>query len=250
MKWNSALYDKSHAFVFSYGEDLISLLNPKPGEHILDLGCGTGHLTNQLASQGASVVGFDSSPEMIAKAQTAYPEIAFHVMDGKTFSFQQKFDAIFSNAVLHWIPEAKQVAQNIYNHLNSDGRMVIEFGGKGNNEKMLAALKRALINHGYSEQAKINFWYYPSIGEHATILEEVGFRVTYAAHFDRKTPLEGSEGMKNWFRMFGSNFFKGIEAKVQEQILDEVEAALTPTHLENDKWYADYKRIRMIAIKN
>jgi trans-aconitate methyltransferase len=250
MKWNSNLYDKSHSFVFSYGEDLLSLLNPQPDERILDLGCGTGHLTKQISLQGADVIGFDSSPDMIDKARLSHSDIEFHVMDGRSFSFDNKFDAIFSNAVLHWIPEANLVSKNIFDHLNAGGRMVVEFGGKGNNAKMLAAMRKVLINHGYPEHAKIDFWFYPSVGEYATILESIGFRVTYAAHFDRKTPLEGDEGMKNWFRMFGSNFFKDIKQTELEEMLNEIETILKPTHNEDGKWYADYKRIRVVAVKN
>jgi trans-aconitate methyltransferase len=249
MKWDANLYDNNHAFVFSYGEDLISLLKPEEGERILDLGCGTGHLTGQIASRGAEVTGIDNSPEMISKAKASYPGIFFEVMNGKSFSFREKFDAVFSNAVLHWIPEAEQAARNIFNCLNDGGRMVVEFGGKGNNGKMLAAMRSVLLQHGYHDLAKINFWYYPSIGEYASLLESVGFRVAFASHFSRKTLLEGSDGMKNWFKMFGANFFSGIDEREEDDMLSEIESSLRLTHLEDEKWYADYMRIRVVAVK-
>jgi trans-aconitate methyltransferase len=249
MKWDANLYDNNHSFVFNYGEDLVSLLTPVKGERILDLGCGTGHLANQLASRGVSVTGIDSSADMIKKARASFPEISFEVMDGKSFSFSEKFDAVFSNAVLHWIPEAEQVARNIFNCLHKGGRMVVEFGGKGNNEKMLAAMRSTLIRHGYDDRAKINFWYYPSIGEYASLLESVGFRVAFASHFRRNTLLEGNDGMKNWFRMFGSNFFNGINTPELDVMLSEIESSLQPTHFDDGKWYADYMRIRVVAVK-
>src|SRR3989440_1851801 len=109
--WNSSLYDQKHAFVYEYGRGLIPVLDPQPGELILDLGCGTGHLTQTIAESGAHVIGIDSSASMIETAQITYPHLEFLVADAKDFFFASPFDAIFSNATLHWIVEAEQVAR-------------------------------------------------------------------------------------------------------------------------------------------
>src|SRR5258707_4644091 len=137
--WNVSLYDQKHAFVFEYGKGVISLLEPKAGETILDLGCGTGHLAKSIADAGARVVGMDSSASMVEAAQTAYPDIEFLVADARNFSFPTRFDAVFSNATLHWVPEAESVVQCIARALKPGGRFVTEFGGKGNEAQITTA---------------------------------------------------------------------------------------------------------------
>lgn len=249
MKWNSTLYDNSHDFVSRFGKGILSYLNPRPEETILDLGCGTGDLTNEIFLSGAKVIGVDSSIDMITKAKSKFPEIKFHQMDARKLKFDQQFDAIFSNAVLHWIPEKEMVIENMYCNLKDNGRIVLEFGGKGNNQQMLNVLKDVLIERGYVSNANINCWYYPSIGEYATELEKQNFRVIRAEHFDRITPLKGEQGIKDWFLMFGEYLFKGISEADKEIILNEVQERLRATHFVDDVWKADYKRIRIVAVK-
>ncbi len=249
MKWNAALYDKSHGFVSKYGEGILSYLQPKPGETILDLGCGTGDLTKEIFISGANVTGIDNSAEMILTAKSKFPEIEFYQMDARELSFNVQFDAIFSNAVLHWIPEKETVIKGMYSVLKEGGRIVLEFGGKGNIQQMINALRKTLNDRGYHQNAGINFWYYPSIGEYARELEKQNFRVVHAEHFDRLTPLKGEHGIKDWFVMFADNFFTGISFTEKEDILKEVEQKLKATHFAGGVWNADYKRIRIIAIK-
>lgn len=248
MKWNSELYDNSHDFVSKFGQGVLSYLNPKSNELILDLGCGTGDLTKEI-SLTSKVVGVDASAEMISKAKAKFPEIEFYQMDARELNFDSQFDAIFSNAVLHWIPEKEIVISKMYSILKDNGRVVVEFGGKGNNHFMLKALRESLTERGYSKNAKISFWYYPSIGEYATDLERCKFRVVHAEHFDRKTPLKGDNGMKDWFRMFAGNFFVDIPEVDKEIILQDVQNNLRATHFIDGNWYADYKRIRVVAVK-
>jgi trans-aconitate methyltransferase len=250
MKWNAALYDKSHDFVSKYGEGILSYLNPKPSEIILDLGCGTGDLTKEISLSGAKVIGVDSSADMIAKAKTKFPEIEFYQMDGRELKLDTLVDAIFSNAVLHWIPEKEMVIKKMYSLLNDNGRIVLEFGGKGNNQQMLKALREVFIKRGYVDNAKIDFWYYPSIGEYSTELEKQNFRVIHAEHFDRVTPLKTNQGIKDWFFMFGDNFFPGIPGAEKDDMLNEVQDKLKATHFTDGIWNADYKRIRIVAVKN
>lgn len=249
MKWNSQLYDGSHSFVSKFGEGIFSYLQAHSGERILDLGCGTGDLTLQIQAAGADVLGVDGSAEMIAQAKQKYPKVDFAVADGRTLDFTNEFDAIFSNAVLHWIPEYKTVIEQMYQALKVGGRIVLEFGGKGNIGQMVKALQQQLAAHGYEQNALIDFWFFPSIGEYATALEQAGFRVVHAEHFDRPTPLKGPDGMKDWFRMFADQFFPSVPQGEREKILDATQEQLRASHFVDEGWLADYKRIRIIATK-
>lgn len=250
MKWNAELYDEKHAFVFKYGENLLEVLDAKQGEHILDLGCGTGYLTQQIHDLGANVKGTDSSPEMIRQAKITYPDIDFAVEDATSFKVKEKYDAVFSNAVLHWIKNTDAMMDCVYNSLKPGGRFVAEMGGKGNVQKLIEATKQVLRNHGYTKQAETQVWYFPSIAEYATKLEAHGFRVTFAAHFDRKTPLQdGDQGVSKWIMMFAPLYLAGVPEGEKKQMLKEVTELLEPHYNEGGQWYADYKRLRFIAVK-
>lgn len=250
VKWNADLYDDKHAFVFKYGEDLIDLLQPLPTESILDVGCGTGYLTNLIAEKAAEVIGIDSSPQMIQKAQQAYPLVRFQTADITGYTSTTSFDAVFSNATLHWVLQAPQAAQQIYAALKKGGRLVLEMGGKGNVKAIADALKQVLINEGYAENAARRLWYFPSMGEYTTVLESAGFRVVYASHYNRETELkDDGNGISDWIQMFGSYFLKDIQPEAAQQICRQVQEQLRPTHFRNGRWYADYKRLRVAAIK-
>ena len=251
MIWNSTFYDNSHDFVAKYGEGTLSYLKARHTENILDLGCGTGDLTQKITLSGSTVVGVDSSIEMLERARTKFPNIEFIQMDATELEFKNEFDAIFSNAVLHWVSEKEKAIEGMYAALKKNGRIVLEFGGKGNNEQMLGELRKSFTKRRFNDNAKINYWYYPSIGEYSSALEKKNFRVVHAEHFDRFTPLKGKQGIKDWFLMFFSDkFFKGIQEIEKEAILDEVQENLTETHFVNGVWHADYKRIRIVAIKD
>ncbi len=249
-KWNANLYDDKHAFVFKYGEDLVDLLNPKAGEWILDLGCGTGYLSNIIAASGARVTGIDNSADMIEKARREYPGLDFRLLSATDFHFEKPFDAIFSNAVLHWILDKEKAFDRIHQNLKTNGRIVLEMGGKNNVHSIISASKKVLAKHGFTENAKADIWYFPSLSEYTTILENKGFRVRYAAHYDRETELKDSHnGIKDWLKMFGSSLFKGIGENRLDTILNEIQELLRPTHYRDNKWWADYKRLRIEAIK-
>ncbi|MDB5062683.1 MAG: methyltransferase type 11 [Mucilaginibacter sp.] len=250
MKWNAELYDQKHAFVYQFGENVLEVLDAKPGEHILDIGCGTGYLTQQIQNAGAIVKGTDYSANMIAQAKVNYPGVNFEVTDAANFDEAGKYDAVFSNAALHWIKNQDGMMQSVYKSLKPGGRFVAEMGGKGNVAKLIAATKQVLNQRGYHEQAKTQVWYFPSLGEYASRLEKHGFRVTFASHFDRKTPLQdGDEGVAKWITMFAPLYLVGIPKEEKEQMLAEVTALLEPEYNENGQWYADYKRLRFIAVK-
>jgi trans-aconitate methyltransferase len=250
MKWNADLYDDKHAFVSQYGQGVLDLLDVKPGERILDLGCGTGDLAKQIMEHGADVIGIDASPEMIGQAKQKYPDLNFSVADGTDFHFDEPFDAVFSNAALHWIHDQDKLIECVYRSLKPGGRFVGEFGGKGNMQHMIAAAAIVLKAHGYDRLAQAGPWYFPSVGEYASKLEMHGFRVTFAAHFDRWTLLEdGSEGVGKWIAMFGSQFLEGIPGGLKGEIINEITNLLDPYYNQDGKWYADYKRLRFVAVK-
>jgi trans-aconitate methyltransferase len=248
MKWNATLYDNKHSFVAKYGEDVLGWLAPKEGEHILDVGCGTGTLTEKIAEAGAVVTGIDASQEMIAKAKQAYNRIEFFVKDATDFSFDEPFDAAFSNATFHWIKDQQQLLQCIYNNLRAGGRLVYEMGAKHNVESIHNAVKKVLIEEGFEENTSIQVNYFASAGEHAAMLEKIGFTVSGIIQFDRPTELVGEDGMRNWIIQFGQSFFKNIPAEKIEIILDKSVAILKETNYKNGKWYADYIRLRVKAI--
>ncbi|MEP6747169.1 MAG: methyltransferase domain-containing protein [Bacteroidota bacterium] len=251
IKWDSSLYDNKHDFVFKYGEDLINLLQPKKDEHVLDLGCGTGYLSGVIAESGAVVSGIDSSADMILKAKETYPGINFSVQSATEFVSANSFDAIFSNAVLHWIKEKEQVIDCMFRNLKENGRLVLEMGGKRNVEGIIIALKETLLKYGFNKQAATEQWYFPSLSEYTGLLEQRGFRVTYAAHFNRETALNNTEhGIKDWIKMFGTTYLQDIGTVTLENVLTEVENKLRVTHFRDNKWFADYKRLRVVAVKN
>ncbi len=246
--WNAALYDQKHAFVFEYGRGLLALLEPQEGEKILDLGCGTGHLARQMAEAGAQVVGLDSSPQMVEQARRAYPDIEFLMADARDFSFPYQFDAVFSNATLHWIPEAERVVACISAALRPGGRFVAEFGGKGNVATIIGALQDAAAEvAGVAVKAD---WYYPSIGEYTPLLEKYGLAVQSAVLFDRPTKLEeGANGMRNWIAMFCQDMLRPIPVDLMPQVIERAETILRPKLFKDGNWYADYRRLRIVAYK-
>lgn len=250
MKWNADLYDDKHSFVFQYGENVLELLNIKPGERILDLGCGTGYLAHQIKEHGALVKGIDASPEMVAKAQESYPDVDFAVADATDFHFDEQFDAVFSNATLHWVKNADAAIKCVYESLKPGGRFVAEMGGKGNMKHMIAATALVFERYGLTFPESANPWYFPSLGEYASKLEAQGFRVTFAAHFDRPTLLQdGRQGVGKWLKMFGPSFFKDIPEGKEDQLLEQIAHVLEPYYNRDGQWYADYVRLRFIAVK-
>ena len=248
--WNARLYDDKHSFVFKYGEDVVQLLAPERGERILDLGCGTGYLTHLIAQAGTRVVGIDNSASMIQRAQAAYPDLDFRVMSATDFSFDTPFDAIFSNAVLHWVLDKESAVDHMAQALKPGGRLVLEMGGKGNVEEIVVATRKVLTRHGYYSNAAIQLWYFPSLGEYTTLLEKKGFRVRFAAHFDRPTELKDTEnGIKDFIKMFGNAFFNNIPDTEIDTVLAGIQEQVRPTNYRNGSWYGNYKRLRIAATK-
>jgi trans-aconitate methyltransferase len=248
--WNARLYNEKHSFVWKLAEDLLPLLSPERGERILDVGCGTGHLTSQIAASGAEVIGIDSSPQMVREAREKYPEIRFEAGDARDIRLDESFDAVFSNATLHWIREPERVIASIGKVLKPGGRFVAEFGGKGNIQGLIDAFFRSYATLGLHPPANANPWYYPSIGEYAQLLEAQGFEINQATLFDRPTPLEdGQRGLETWIRMFGQSFVVQLPEDKMEPFLREVECHSRAALFREDHWVLDYRRLRIRAGK-
>jgi trans-aconitate methyltransferase len=247
--WNANLYDDKHSFVWKMAAGVLELLAPKPGEKILDVGCGTGHLTAQIAEAGAEVLGVDRSAEMIRQAKEKYPDLHFEVMDATQIVVPESFDAVFSNATLHWIKEPERVITGIAKALRPSGRFVAEFGGKGNTTGFLEAVQNSWAKLQLPGPPP-NPWYYPGIAEYAALLEQHAFEVTYAILFDRPTPLEdGERGLRNWFDMFGASFVQNLSDAQKSALRDEIEKQARPKLFHSDKWVMDYRRLRIVAHK-
>ncbi len=240
MNWNAACYQSQHSYVWRHGESLLAQLKPQPGERILDLGCGTGQLTEQIAASGAIAIGLDSDPTMIAQAQKNYPHLTFKVADAANFQLAEPVDAVFSNAALHWVTQAEPAACCVAAALKPGGRLVAELGGKGNVQAILSALEQA-------SGRSLNPWYFPSLGEYAALLEKVGLEAIFARLFDRPTPL-GEGGLAAWLEMFGQRFFAALSAEDWAEMVKRVES-LVPQLYQEGQWVADYRRLRVVAIK-
>lgn len=245
--WDSGLYEARHSFVWKYGADLLPLLDPQPGERILDIGCGTGQLTAQIADRGAHVVGLDNSTMMIGQARQNYPHLEFHLAGATNFAFDKPFDAVFSNAALHWISDAEAAVRSIAQALKPGGRFVAEFGGKGNIRLLLRGLLSAFHDRGIPAD---NTFFFPAIGEYAAMLDRHGLETRRAELFDRFTPLEDTPtAMREWLQMFKQGLLDKVPARERAAFLEDVEQRLRPDLFRDGRWHVDYRRIRVTAVK-
>lgn len=245
--WDPKLYQDKHQFVWQCGEALLELLTPQPEEYILDLGCGTGQLTQQIANSGAEVKGIDLSEALIDRARNNYPHLQFSVEDARDFKCDRSFDAVFSNATLHWVKPPEAAIESIHRCLKPGGRFVAEFGGKGNVKAIVNALSLFLDEW---DGKYLNPWYFPSISEYTSLLEKQGFEVSYAILFDRPTLLEdGETGLRNWLKMFANSCLDRLSPEKQDLTISAIEEYLKPTLYVNNAWILDYRRIRIVGIK-
>lgn len=248
-RWNPDLYQARHAFVWQLGKGPLELLAARAGERVLDLGCGTGQLTGEIAAAGAEVVGIDRSGEMIAEARRNYPSLRFDVADVTSFEPDGSFDAVFSNAVLHWVKPPEAAVERVWRALKPGGRFVAEFGGHRNVTQICRAICGAMAELGYDSFDAVLPWYFPTIAAYTGLLEARGFDVTLAILFDRPTPLEGDGGMRDWVRMFGAAFLNAVRPEDHEPLLRSIEHRLRPTLFSDGRWHADYRRLRVVAYK-
>jgi trans-aconitate methyltransferase len=187
---------------------------------------------------------------MIERAQAAYPDLDFRVMPATDFHFDTPFDAVFSNAVLHWVLEKEAAIDQVYHSLRPGGRSSSKWAGKATTKASSWLPVKCSPGIDYYSNAAAQPWYFPSLAEYTTLLEKRGFRIQFAAHFDRPTQLQDTDnGVKDWLRMFGSAFFKDIPETEIDTILEEIQDTLKSTHYKNHSWFADYKRLRIEAFK-
>lgn len=243
--WDPSLYQNAHAFVWEMAGEIFALLDPQPGEKILDIGCGTGQLTARIAAAGGEVVGIDTSAEMLEKARGNFPAIDFRQADARSFSLGLPFDAVFSNAALHWAPEAEEVIVCVARALRPGGRFVAEFGGKGNTGRLVDETAKIASARGIAVR---NPWYFPSIGEYSALLERNGFEVRHATLADRPTKLEdGENGLRRWMEMFGRPLLAPVPEPQRGDFLSELEARLWSHYYHDGVWTLPYRRLRIWA---
>ncbi len=225
------------------GANILEWLDPKPGEEILDIGCGDGVLTEEIMRRGAHVRGVDASVEMVEAARKR--GVHAEVMDATRLTFQRQFAAVFSNAALHWIHDQPALLRGVASALKPGGRFVAEMGGHGNIAAIRTALHAALAHHGWAHlMAEDN--YFPTVVEYRRLLETHGFTVDAIEQVPRPTPLPS--GMRAWLLMFRRGVFDAVPEELRDTILNETLEHLEPTLRDkNDNWTADYVRLRFRA---
>jgi trans-aconitate methyltransferase len=200
--WGAEKYEKNARFVSDMTADVVGWLAPKPGERILDLGCGDGALTEKLVQAGAVVVGADNSESLLAAARAR--GLTVHFKDGQALDYGPEFDAVFSNAALHWMTRAEDVVKGVARALKQGGRFVAEFGGHGNIAAIVTALRATAAAHG-KNPALAAGWFYPTPAEYRALLEANGFTVDKIGLFPRPTPLP--TGLRGWLMTFRESYF-------------------------------------------
>lgn len=243
--WDPERYARNARFVADLGAPVVDLLAPRAGERILDLGCGDGVLTAKLAALGCQVIGIDASPQQIEAARKLGVDV--RVMSGEALNFDGEFDAVFSNAALHWMREPAKVIAGVHRALKRHGRFVAELGGHGCVAKIRKALVEALNRRGLDGEAASS-WYFPTVEDYSKRLTNGGFEISYIALIPRPTPLPGD--VTGWLETFAESFTSALPPAERSSYIAEVREALRPELCDAEgKWIADYIRLRFAAHK-
>jgi trans-aconitate methyltransferase len=241
--WDASLYAGHGRFVALLGEPLVEALQPQAGERILDLGCGDGFLSRRIAESGATVVGVDSSPQMIAAATERGLDARY--ANGEALPFDGEFDAVFSNAALHWMRDQDAVLDGVYRALKPGGRFVAECGGQGNIAAIRVALRAVLLPRGIAEEAIENNRFL-SPAEYRARLEDHGFLVEEITLTPRPTALPS--GMADWLLTFRRSVLELLPAAARLAAIEEIVSLLKPALCDREgNWTADYVRLRFVA---
>ena len=244
MDWNPNTYAENARFVSDLGNKVIDLLSPQVGERILDLGCGDGALTSEVSKLGCRVVGVDSSPEMVRAAK--WRGLEAQVADGQSLRFHNEFDAVFSNAALHWMKDSQSVIGGVWSALRPGGRFVGEFGGHGNVATIISASESALSSRGLAVTCP---WFFPKPEEYQNLLESAGFEVHDIALFLRPTVLPGD--VRGWLTTFAHPYTVVVPESERNEFTSEIVDSLRKRLVDaNGKWIADYVRLRFAATRS
>ena len=247
MKWDAQNYERTCGRVTEHGAKLVDVLRTLPHGKVLDLGCGTGVLTSEIAKFSDEVIGLDSSFEMVEKAKSMYPEIDFVVSDACTMHWNNYFDAVFSNAVLHFIKTQDVLLDSIRKVLKKNGVFVCEFGASGNLTDLLNAVAQACLQRGKDYSLR---FFYPTEGQFRALLEKHGFRVESAFTYDLDTQLtEGEPGLRNWINQVFNVEMGWFDDNEKDKVLMEIDSALRPTLWSGSNWHLPNRRIQVIAEK-
>ena len=243
-RWSPADYARNAAFVPALGDAVLQLLAPKPGELILDVGCGDGALTERIAASGARVVGLDSSAEMVEAARAR--GIDAFVADAEALDVERfgQFDAVFSNAALHWMLDPDAVATGIFRALRDGGRFVGEMGGEGNLATLRRALRDILTERGYQMPEQDPAWY-AGVDTFTRLYCIAGFCEVRAELIERPTPLPG--GVAEWVKTFRAGVMDVamVPEWERDDVAAAVEARVAPALRQADGTFcADYMRLR------
>lgn len=241
--WSATAYDKNARFVSDLAGEVVAWLDPKPGERVLDLGCGDGALTEKLVSLGLVVEGIDLSEDLLEAAKARGLNVRYG--DATTFTLDTPVDAVFSNAVLHWVRDPIAAIRRIRAALKPGGRFVAEFGGHGNVAAIVTALRAAARMHGGDELLAAP-WYYPTDREYRALLESEGFKVERIGLFPRPTPLP--TGVEGWLQTFRKPFFDQFPEDKRVEVIATIVDLLRPVLADQaGRWSADYVRLRVRA---
>jgi SAM-dependent methyltransferase len=244
-RWSADDYATNGRFVTDLAGPILAMLAPAKGERILDLGCGHGVLTAEIAAAGADVLGVDLSEELLAAARAR--GLTVLRMDGHALPFRGEFDAVFSNAALHWMRRPELVIAGVARALKPGGRFVGEMGGHGNVAAIATAM-RAVGALRDGDPVKIAPWFFPSVAEYRRLLEAGGLTVNTIALIPRPTPL-ATTGIEGWLTTFGRSFFEQFAEPERTEVMGEVVALLRPSLSDADGvWTADHIRLRFAAV--
>jgi SAM-dependent methyltransferase len=241
--WDSGCYARNARFVSDLAGPVVKLLGSVSGLRILDLGCGDGALTEQIVAAGACVVAIDASESQVLAAQAR--GLDARIGDARNLGFDNEFDAVFSNAALHWISPPEEVISGVARALKPSGRFVGEFGGAGNVEAVRRALITALDRHGHDGQGA-DPWFFPSESEYRSLLENGGFFVDSVALIPRPTPIPGD--LSDWIQTLAGSFLAVVPAEDRDILISDVrDASRNSLQQPNGGWCIDYVRLRFSA---
>lgn len=242
-------YADAQSFVIEYGRDLLELLDAQPGERVLDLGCGTGHVTADIAEAvgpDGEVVGIDASPAMVEQAQAEHPDLDVRHADATDFTVDEPLDAVYSNAALHWIDDQDAALSCVADALRPGGRFVAEMGAEGNIVEILDGVAAGGEHEGVEVPVP---WHFPTLGAYTSRLERHGFTVGLARTFERPTTLEGKDGLRDWFDQFGDRLLAPFFD--ENAAMAAIEDELRPVCYDpaEDAWTVTYRRLQFRAIR-